>query len=169
MGTTVRRKRIRRAFRLHEETEPSTPYPERGIGRLPKKKTRSATDRGKTVHAAHLPETSAKPVKKQRPLHPIETKLKQNGILILRTLAQRGGFMPLGDHSPPQIIQAEFPMSKRAFKQAIGHLWKHRKIDILPGTGIRLKQKSSAKTRIPTTPSGNSPIGNFQNKKHKYK
>lgn len=158
MGTTIRRKRIRRAFRQHEETEPSTPYQERGIGRLPKKTKRSVADRGKPAHAVNLPETSTKYAKKQRSLHPVETKLKQNGILILRRLKQHGGFMPFGDHSPPQIIQAEFSMSKRVFKQAIGHLWKRRKIDILPGTGIRLKLKSSAKTS--TTSSGSPPTGN---------
>jgi hypothetical protein len=169
MGTTVRRKRIRRAFRLYEKEEPSTPYVERGIGRLPKKKPQSIGDLRKTARIGHLPDVPTKPAKTRRPLHPLEAKLKRNGTLVLRTLRERGGFIPLGDHSPPQIIQAEFSMSKRTFKQAIGHLWKQGKIDILPGTGIRLRQKSSAKSRASTPPAGNNPKGNFQDKQQRHK
>lgn len=71
-------------------------------------------------------------------MHPLEAKLLQDGAVILKTLNKKGGFLPLGDHSSPEAIRAEFPFSKRVFKKAVGHLWKQRKIEIVPRKGIRL-------------------------------
>lgn len=47
------------------------------------------------------------------------------------------GFLPVGDKSPPEVIRSKFGVSKRAFKQAIGTLYKERKITI-EEDGIRL-------------------------------
>lgn len=124
MGTKIRRRRIRRAFRAYEGSENSRePDGERGIGKLPKK--------------------SIKP----RPMHPLEAKLYQDGAMILKALSKKGGFLPLGDHSPPEAILAEFPFSKRVFKKTVGYLWKHRKIEIVPREGIRLVKKESSPQR----------------------
>lgn len=56
---------------------------------------------------------------------------------ILDRLAQEGGFMSVGDKTPPEAIYAVFGVSKKVFKQAIGSLFKSRHITIEPA-GIRL-------------------------------
>jgi predicted RNA-binding protein (virulence factor B family) len=56
---------------------------------------------------------------------------------ILDRLAAEGGFMAMGDKTPPEAIYAVFGISKKVFKQAIGSLFKARRIIIEPG-GIRL-------------------------------
>lgn len=56
---------------------------------------------------------------------------------ILDRLAAEGGFMAMGDKTPPEAIYAVFGISKKVFKQAIGSLFKERRIIIEPG-GIRL-------------------------------
>jgi hypothetical protein len=139
MGTDIRRRRIRRAFEEHEESKSSPPSFERGIGRLPKRRRESKEDRVSSPNSNSRKKTDES--KNQRPVHPIESRLNHNGVTILKALARHGGYMPLGDHSSPQEISREFGMSKRVFKQAIGHLWKLRKIDILPNDGIRIKKR----------------------------
>lgn len=59
---------------------------------------------------------------------------------ILDKLAKEGGFMAVGDKTAPEIIYRLFGVSKKAFKQAIGTLYKQRLILIEDG-GIRLAQK----------------------------
>jgi uncharacterized protein len=56
---------------------------------------------------------------------------------ILAELIARGGFWPLGDHSPAAQINEELGVSKRTFKQATGGLFRKGKI-ILEQNGIRL-------------------------------
>ncbi len=56
---------------------------------------------------------------------------------ILELLKQHKGALPYNDKSDPQDIYAFFGLSKKAFKMAIGALYKQRLIEILPG-GIRL-------------------------------
>ena len=57
--------------------------------------------------------------------HAIETKLSENS-----------GFLALTDKSPPRAIYATFGVSKKVFKQAVGALYKARKITI-EASGIR--------------------------------
>lgn len=45
---------------------------------------------------------------------------------VLHKLTKAGGFLPLNDKSKPDEIKAEFGVSKNAFKQAIGALYKQR-------------------------------------------
>lgn len=52
-------------------------------------------------------------------------------------LQARGGFWSLGDHSSAAEIHDELGVSKRTFKQAIGALWKKRRI-LIEDRGIRL-------------------------------
>jgi predicted RNA-binding protein (virulence factor B family) len=47
---------------------------------------------------------------------------------ILEALAARGGALPLGDASSPEEIREAFGVSKKAFKQAIGSLYRERLI-----------------------------------------
>lgn len=56
---------------------------------------------------------------------------------VLEVLTARGGRLPYHDGSLPEEIRDVFGMSKKAFKQAIGSLFKERKIVIEPD-GIRL-------------------------------
>ena len=56
---------------------------------------------------------------------------------VLAVLTARGGRLPYHDNSLPEEIRDVFGMSKKAFKQAIGALFKERKIIIDPD-GISL-------------------------------
>jgi uncharacterized protein len=56
---------------------------------------------------------------------------------ILAALRQNDNFLALTDKSPPPDIYAAFGVSKKVFKQAIGALYKQRRI-ALESTGIRL-------------------------------
>ena len=57
---------------------------------------------------------------------------------LLQAITQNDGFLPLTDKSPPQDIYAQLQMSKKAFKRAVGALYKQKKIAI-EKKGIRLK------------------------------
>ncbi len=58
--------------------------------------------------------------------------------------AARDGWLPLHDNSPPEEIRAAFGVSKKAFKQAIGVLFKAGKI-VIEKTGIRIVVTEPAK------------------------
>ncbi len=49
---------------------------------------------------------------------------------ILEILRERGGRVPVSDRSSPEEIRTVFGASKKAFKQAVGHLYKKRLIDL---------------------------------------
>ncbi len=51
---------------------------------------------------------------------------------IVQILASSGGRLPYNDNSPPEDIRETFGMSKKAFKQAIGALFRDRRIIIGP-------------------------------------
>ena len=63
---------------------------------------------------------------------------KMQGITgeILAALEENNGFLALTDKSPPNEIYAAFKVSKKVFKQAIGALYKQRRI-ALESKGIR--------------------------------
>jgi uncharacterized protein len=56
---------------------------------------------------------------------------------VLERLKAGGGFLPLTDRSPPEVIHRAFGVSKKQFKQAVGALYRRRRI-VLEGDGIRL-------------------------------
>ncbi len=58
---------------------------------------------------------------------------------ILAALLEKGGRLPYGDNTPPEVIRAYFGTSKKAFKQAIGSLFRERRIYI-EAEGIRLNR-----------------------------
>jgi predicted RNA-binding protein (virulence factor B family) len=60
-----------------------------------------------------------------------------NTELIYRTLEKNDGYLPITDKSAPEEIYASFGMSKKAFKKAIGALYKNRQI-LIEERGIRL-------------------------------
>jgi predicted RNA-binding protein (virulence factor B family) len=57
---------------------------------------------------------------------------------ILARLQAKGGSMDLSDKSPPEAIYAEFGVSKKVFKQAIGALYKEQLISLDKFDGIKL-------------------------------
>ena len=50
------------------------------------------------------------------------------------------GFLPFTDKSAPEAIRAEFGMSKKLFKKAVGALYKQKLIQLQEG-GIVLVEK----------------------------
>jgi predicted RNA-binding protein (virulence factor B family) len=77
-------------------------------------------------------------VKKVRPDNKLDISLSQigyrniepNAQIILNNLKDNSGFMPFTDRSDPEEIKETFKMSKKAFKKAIGSLYKQRIIAI---------------------------------------
>lgn len=59
---------------------------------------------------------------------------------ILEALRVQGGFLPVHDKSEPEIIYSLFRCSKKAFKQAIGTLYKQHRI-VIGEDGIRLAEE----------------------------
>lgn len=77
-------------------------------------------------------------VKQVRPDGKIDLILQKIGIKhidplsgkILDYIKKEGGEMDITDKSPAEVIYAKFGVSKRAFKQAVGKLYKRRTIEI---------------------------------------
>jgi len=57
--------------------------------------------------------------------------------IIISALKGQDGFLELTDKSDPELIKRKIGLSKKAFKKAIGHLYKKKKV-VLSDTGIRL-------------------------------
>ena len=51
---------------------------------------------------------------------------------ILDAIQKNGGLLPLGDKSDPDEIKKQLGMSKKAFKKALGYLYKERKVVLHP-------------------------------------
>lgn len=75
----------------------------------------------------------------------IDPQLKQ----IMDELYRNNGFLPLTDKTSPKVIVEKFGISKKAFKKAIGNLYKKRLIT-LERDGIRLKEKQKPPPRKST-------------------
>ena len=91
-------------------------------------------------------------IKKVRPDHKLDLilsrekygqKVDSTSDKILAILEKHGGYIALTDKSPPEMIYDTFAVSKKVFKQAIGGLYKQRKI-ILEDKGIRLSPSADA-------------------------
>lgn len=54
--------------------------------------------------------------------------------------AEKNGFLPLTDKSPPELIAKRFGISKKTFKKAVGALYKKKVIVITP-EGLRLNEE----------------------------
>ncbi|MBF0430442.1 MAG: GntR family transcriptional regulator [Fibrobacteria bacterium] len=70
-------------------------------------------------------------------LKPTENRTEDLAEQILSRLKSEGGFLPLADKSPPKAIYTAFQASKKAFKRAIGILYKQKLLTI-EEKGIRL-------------------------------
>ena len=68
---------------------------------------------------------------------PGSARLDVVGDKVLAALRDSRGYLPLGDKSSPEAIRARLGVSKSAFKQAIGRLYKRRMV-VIEEQGIRL-------------------------------
>ncbi|NOQ35569.1 MAG: GntR family transcriptional regulator [Methylococcaceae bacterium] len=64
-----------------------------------------------------------------QPLVPVHTQTGDLSDKILNQLIAQNGHLPLGDKSPPEEVYRAFGVSKKAFKQAVGALYKKQLID----------------------------------------
>jgi len=93
----------------------------------------------------HIGATLSAHIKKVREDGKIDLILQKPGFegaedfsfVILRRLKESHGFLPLHDKSPAEKIYAEFGVSKKVFKRAIGMLFKQKRIYITE-RGIKL-------------------------------
>ena len=77
-------------------------------------------------------------IKNMRPDGKIDAELQRSGDhgstelsdKILNELRDAGGFLPLTDKSPPEVIYERFKVSKRVYKKVVGGLYKRRLITI---------------------------------------
>ena len=65
------------------------------------------------------------------------------GLTVLKALRESGGYLPLSDNSDAAAIKSRLGVSKNAFKQAIGRLYKRRLI-VIEAHGIRLVPGATA-------------------------
>lgn len=71
---------------------------------------------------------------------------KDDAAMILDRLREAGGTLPFHDASDPGEIEADFGISKKAFKRAVAALYRERKI-VLRTEGIRLAGAGAEKRR----------------------
>jgi len=65
--------------------------------------------------------------------------IEPNAQKVYDILKENEGFLPYHDKSDPKAIYNVFKMSKKAFKKAIGSLYKDKQIVIIKDEGIKLK------------------------------
>jgi len=58
-----------------------------------------------------------------------ESAIDHDAEKIFSAMQTNGGILPLNDNSPPEKIFAAFKISKAAFKRAVGHLFRQRRIE----------------------------------------
>ncbi len=63
-------------------------------------------------------------------------KIPGQSEVIMKAIETADGFLPMSDKSSPAVIHSTFGMSKKAFKEAIGRLYKARKI-VIEENGLR--------------------------------
>lgn len=66
-------------------------------------------------------------------------KVEGVAAIVLESLKAQGGFIPVHDKTEADIIHALFKCSKKAFKQALGTLYKQKRI-IIETNGIKLNE-----------------------------
>lgn len=66
-------------------------------------------------------------------------QMNKDAELVLERMEENGGRLALNDKSDAELIKRELGLSKNAFKRAVGHLYKARKIEILED-GLKLKK-----------------------------
>lgn len=57
-------------------------------------------------------------------------QMDEDAVMVLARIEEFGGVLPFNDKADAETIREEFGLSKNAFKRAVGHLYKERKIEI---------------------------------------
>lgn len=71
----------------------------------------------------------------------VHLQMDNDAQVVLRKVKEAGGVLPLGDKSGAEDIMRELGMSKKAFKRAVGQLYKEGKVE--PGENeTRIKQQN---------------------------
>lgn len=60
-------------------------------------------------------------------------QMNEDAEAVYSVIEEFGGVLPFDDKASPEVIQREFGLSKNAFKRAVGHLMKEKKIYIQDG------------------------------------
>ncbi len=58
--------------------------------------------------------------------------------LVMKALEEFAGVLPFDDKASPEVIRRELGLTKNAFKRAVGHLLKEKKVEIREGRIFRL-------------------------------
>lgn len=107
--------------------------------------------RNEVFRMPHRGETRDGYVKALRPDRKLDIALTAPGYAkadavgenILKVLIHRGGYLPVTDKSAPETIYGLFGVSKKAFKLALGALYKNRQV-LIETEGIRLVKKGQS-------------------------
>ncbi|MBP5191735.1 MAG: S1 RNA-binding domain-containing protein [Eubacterium sp.] len=70
----------------------------------------------------------------------IPVQMIEDAEMVFDIIKSYGGKLPFNDKASAELIKKEFGLSKNAFKRAVGHLYKEKKIEI-NDTGIVLNDK----------------------------
>ncbi len=57
-------------------------------------------------------------------------QMDKDALHVMELIEEYGGALPFNDKASPEVIMGEAKMSKNAFKRAVGHLYKERRIKI---------------------------------------
>jgi len=106
-------------------------------GLIPKKELLGAYDVGDTieVRVSNVKEDGRLDLSLRDRSH---VQIDKDGQVILASLKENAGYLPINDYSPPELIREELHMSKSGFKKAIGRLYREGLI-VIEKKGIRLK------------------------------
>ena len=69
----------------------------------------------------------------------IPDQMGKDAEMVLRIIESYGGTLPFNDKADPERIREEFGLSKNAFKRAVGHLMKEKKVEV-DDTSIRIRK-----------------------------
>ena len=60
----------------------------------------------------------------------VEFQIDKDAAVVMDVLESYDGVLPFSEKASPEVIERELNMSKAAFKRAVGHLLKTKKIQI---------------------------------------
>ena len=60
----------------------------------------------------------------------VGVQINEDAAAVMRVIEEFDGVLPFTDKASPEVIKREFGLSKAAFKRAVGHLLKEKKIKI---------------------------------------
>ena len=68
-------------------------------------------------------------------------QMEDDAEALMRLLDAYAGVLPFTEKASPEVIKRETGLSKAAFKRAVGHLYKERRIDLTDGTIRKTERK----------------------------